>query len=36
VIETGVARGMTSRVILEAMTVNNSGHLWRVDLPHPS
>lgn len=34
VIETGVARGLTSRLILEAMAVNGSGHLWSVDLPH--
>jgi methyltransferase family protein len=35
VIETGVARGVTSRIILEAMRLNGSGHLWSVDLPHP-
>ena len=35
VIETGVARGVTSRVILEAMSLNGIGHLWSVDLPHP-
>ena len=35
VIETGVARGVTSRVILEAMFLNGFGHLWSVDLPHP-
>jgi hypothetical protein len=35
VIETGVARGVTSRVILEAMRANGAGHLWSVDLPHP-
>ena len=35
VIETGVARGVTSRIILEAMALNGSGHLWSVDLPHP-
>jgi hypothetical protein len=35
VIETGVARGVTSRLILEAMSVNGVGHLWSVDLPHP-
>jgi hypothetical protein len=34
-IETGVARGVTSRIILEAMALNGSGHLWSVDLPHP-
>ncbi len=35
VIETGVARGVTSRLILEAMSLNSHGHLWSVDLPHP-
>jgi len=35
VVETGVARGVTSRVILEAMSANHHGHLWSVDLPHP-
>ena len=35
VVETGVARGVTSRVILEAMSLNGFGHLWSVDLPHP-
>ncbi len=35
VLETGVARGATSRVILEAMSTNGRGHLWSVDLPHP-
>jgi Methyltransferase domain len=34
-IETGVARGITSRLILEAMSFNGDGHLWSVDLPHP-
>jgi predicted O-methyltransferase YrrM len=33
VIETGVARGFTSRFILEALERNGSGHLWSVDLP---
>ncbi len=33
--ETGVARGVTSRVILEAMSLNGTGHLWSIDLPHP-
>jgi predicted O-methyltransferase YrrM len=33
VIETGVARGITSRILLEAMEVNAAGHLWSVDLP---
>lgn len=35
VVETGVARGVTSRLILEAMSLNGDGHLWSVDLPHP-
>jgi hypothetical protein len=34
-VETGVARGVTSRIILEAMDLNESGHLWSVDLPNP-
>jgi hypothetical protein len=33
VIETGVARGITSRVVLEAMELNAQGHLWSIDLP---
>jgi hypothetical protein len=33
VVETGVARGITSRVILERLERNGSGHLWSVDLP---
>jgi predicted O-methyltransferase YrrM len=33
VIETGVARGMTTRVILEAMECNGCGRLWSIDLP---
>ena len=35
VVETGVARGVTSRLALEAMSLNNKGHLWSIDLPHP-
>lgn len=35
VVETGVARGVTSRVVLEALRLNSSGHLWSIDLPHP-
>jgi predicted O-methyltransferase YrrM len=31
VVETGVAHGVTSRIILEAL--NGRGHLWSVDLP---
>ena len=33
VVETGVARGITSRVILEGLARNGGGHLWSVDLP---
>ena len=33
VIETGVARGFTSRFILEALERNGTGHLWSIDLP---
>jgi SAM-dependent methyltransferase len=33
VVETGVAHGLTSRVILEGLTRNGNGHLWSVDLP---
>lgn len=33
VIETGVAHGVTSRFILEALERNGSGHLWSIDLP---
>lgn len=38
VIETGVAHGVTSRFILEALARNGGGHLWSIDLPpqlHP-
>lgn len=35
VVETGVARGITSRLVLEALENNGRGHLWSVDLPHP-
>lgn len=35
VIETGVARGVTSRIALEALTRNDIGHLWSIDLPFP-
>jgi Methyltransferase domain len=35
VVETGVARGMTSRFILEALTAIGQGHLWSIDLPPP-
>jgi Methyltransferase domain len=33
VVETGVAHGVTSRLILEALERNKSGHLWSIDLP---
>ncbi len=35
VVETGVARGVTSRIVLEALDRNDHGRLWSVDLPHP-
>jgi hypothetical protein len=34
-IETGVAHGVTSRVVLEALRHNDFGHLWSIDLPFP-
>jgi Methyltransferase domain len=34
-IETGVARGVSSRIVLEAMEKNDWGRLWSIDLPHP-
>jgi Methyltransferase domain len=33
VVETGVAHGVTSRFILEALKRNGSGHLYSIDLP---
>lgn len=33
VVETGVSRGITSRVILEALERNGAGRLWSIDLP---
>jgi hypothetical protein len=33
VVETGVARGLTSRAILEALDHNGTGRLWSIDLP---
>jgi hypothetical protein len=33
VIETGVAHGVSSRCILEALERNSAGHLWSIDLP---
>ena len=35
VIETGVAHGVTSRIVLEALMQNDLGHLWSIDLPFP-
>jgi hypothetical protein len=35
VIETGVAHGVTSRIVLEALAQNDRGHLWSIDLPFP-
>jgi hypothetical protein len=35
VVETGVARGVTSRIVLEALRQNDIGHLWSIDLPFP-
>jgi hypothetical protein len=35
VIETGVAHGVTSRIVLEALARNELGHLWSIDLPFP-
>jgi hypothetical protein len=33
VVETGVARGLTARLVLEALQRNGGGQLWSVDLP---
>jgi hypothetical protein len=33
VVETGVAHGVTSRFILEALELNGAGNLWSIDLP---
>lgn len=33
VVETGVARGLTTRCLLEALERNRRGHLWSIDLP---
>jgi len=35
VIETGVAHGVTSRIVLEALAQNHFGRLWSIDLPFP-
>ncbi|MBV9559076.1 MAG: class I SAM-dependent methyltransferase [Bradyrhizobium sp.] len=33
IVETGVAHGVTSRFILEALERNGNGHLWSIDRP---
>jgi len=33
IVETGVAHGVSSRFILEALKANGNGHLWSIDLP---
>jgi predicted O-methyltransferase YrrM len=33
-LETGVARGVTTRMVLEAIALNGGGHLWSIDLPY--
>jgi predicted O-methyltransferase YrrM len=33
VVETGVSRGVTSRILLEALASNGGGCLWSIDLP---
>src|SRR5436190_10726495 len=35
VVETGVARGLTTRFILQALECNQRGALWSIDLPPP-
>jgi Methyltransferase domain len=35
IVETGVARGLTSRFLLEALERNGHGALWSIDLPPP-
>jgi hypothetical protein len=34
-VETGVAHGVTSRIVLEVLRRNDLGHLWSIDLPFP-
>jgi hypothetical protein len=34
VVETGVAHGITSRIILEGLEHTGEGHLWSIDLKH--
>lgn len=33
VVETGVSRGISSRLMLEALELNDAGRLWSIDLP---
>jgi len=33
VVETGVARGLTTRFVLEAMERSGRGHIWSIDVP---
>jgi Methyltransferase domain len=33
ILETGVARGLTTRALLEGLERNGGGHLWSIDLP---
>jgi len=33
--ETGVAHGVSSRVVLEALALNGRGHLWSIDIANP-
>jgi hypothetical protein len=35
VLETGVAHGVSSRVVLEALALNDRGHLWSIDIANP-
>ena len=35
VMETGVAHGVSSRVVLEALNLNDRGHLWSIDIANP-
>jgi Methyltransferase domain len=35
VVETGVGRGLTSCIVLEALERSGTGHLWSIDLPPP-
>jgi hypothetical protein len=35
VVETGVAHGVSSRVALEGLNLNDRGHLWSIDIANP-